>query len=172
MTTNESGRRHPAAKIERSTAIVGGPADTDAEGWRADAEDAVLRLAAVGVPFGADEVRALGVAEPPHPNHWGPVFSALHRAGYLVPTGYTTSARRPRHCGVQALWTGTAPAAEGPDADAVRAVLVEDRRRAVRARVDALGRLLDAAPLPALACVAAALDDVNDALDALGVRDA
>lgn len=169
MMTSKGGRRGPAARVERATASVSDATDTDATDWRADAEDAVLHLAALGVPFGADDVRTLGVGEPDRPNRWGAVFSALHAAGYLAPTGYQTSGRRPRNHGVQGLWVGTGapPPASTRDPLDVRAALVADRRRAVGARVAKLAAGLDSATLPALACVVAALEDLDESLDAL-----
>ena len=157
---DKTTRRRAAAHYPTAARV---PSDTPPPAdWAADAEDAVLQLAAVPVPFGPDDVRALGVAEPDHPNRWGSVFSGLHRAGYIHPVAFVASARRARHRGLQRLWVGTSP-----DPDAV--ALVEDRRRAVRARLDALGAVADVATLPVLAAVMAGLEDLDEGLGSLGV---
>lgn len=76
------------------------------DGWRDQAEEAVLILAASGREFDTDDVRKLGVPEPASPNRWGALLAGMHRLGYIVPVGTSLSGRRSRHAGLNRLWVG------------------------------------------------------------------
>lgn len=79
----------------------------DPDNWQADAEAAVLMLAASGLAFDADAVRAAGVPEPSSANRWGALFVSLRKTGYITPIDTVQSARRQRHAGLNRLWIGT-----------------------------------------------------------------
>lgn len=83
------------------------PSIADAARWHGDAESAILKLAAAGRPFDADDVRRCGVGEPATPNQWGAMFSVLRKAGHIVPVGAGISGRRQRRSGLNRLWIGT-----------------------------------------------------------------
>ena len=90
----------------RRVAVSLSPAD-DPDNWQADAEAAVLMLAASGLAFDADTVRAAGVPEPRSANRWGALFVSLRKTGYITPIDTVQSARRQRHAGLNRLWIGT-----------------------------------------------------------------
>ncbi len=90
----------------RRVTVTLSPAD-DPDKWQADAEAAVLMLAASGLAFDADAVRAAGVPEPRSANRWGALFVSLRKAGYITPIDTVQSARRQRHAGLNRLWIGT-----------------------------------------------------------------
>lgn len=76
--------------------------------WRLEFERAVCQLAARGVSFISDDVRAL-VGDPPasvHPNAAGAVMHSLARAGVIRQVGYARSSRVVGHRNVVALWIG------------------------------------------------------------------
>ena len=73
--------------------------------WTSCADRAIEYLADLGQPFSADQVAEL-VPAPDHPCRWGARFHAAVRAGVVVPTGYTLSARPSRHRGVQRVYVG------------------------------------------------------------------
>jgi hypothetical protein len=62
--------------------------------------------ASTGLPFGADEIRDLGVPEPSSPNVIGALFMANCRWGIIKPAGFVQSRRRSRHAGWQRQWVG------------------------------------------------------------------
>lgn len=71
---------------------------------------AIAELARRGTPFTTEDMRALGVPEPDHPNRWGAVMQAAHKAGDIRPVAATTAARKPRHGGLHRLWEGAGQA--------------------------------------------------------------
>jgi hypothetical protein len=74
--------------------------------WRSCADQAIDTLAATGRPFTADDVRDLGVPDPPSPKAWGARFLSASRQGRIVRVGYTPSRRASVHAHPIALWTG------------------------------------------------------------------
>lgn len=77
--------------------------------WNRAAENAMRQLEHRGLPFTADDVRALipeGV-EPAHPNAWGAIFNAHRRAGLITATGIHNSRWGKRNAGAQRIWQPT-----------------------------------------------------------------
>lgn len=74
--------------------------------WKADALDVIADLAASGMTFNADTLRARGIEEPPHPNQWGSVFSTARRRGLIMKADYSNSQRKSRHGGGLLSWRG------------------------------------------------------------------
>src|SRR4051794_30252234 len=62
--------------------------------------------AATGRPFGADEVRELGVPEPTSSGVVGALFMACCRAGLIQPHGFVQSRRPFRHASRRRQWIG------------------------------------------------------------------
>ncbi len=58
--------------------------------WTSVAIRALRWLADSGRPFECYDLTELGVADPAHLNHWGPLFRAAHTAGLSQPHGYTS----------------------------------------------------------------------------------
>ena len=83
------------------------PDDGASTRWRTAAHRAIRALAATGEAFGADELRACGLAEPPHPNHWGQAFSVARKAGVIVAVGADASSRASRARGLNRVWRGS-----------------------------------------------------------------
>lgn len=86
-------------------AVADGVEDQKRRWWHW-ARRELLSLAATGVQFTAHDLTALGVPAPIHPNHWGALFMAAHRAGDIVPVGVAQSTRRSRAGGVCHVWIG------------------------------------------------------------------
>jgi hypothetical protein len=63
--------------------------------------------ASVGRPFGADEVRELGVPEPSSNGAVGAQFVAAANAGLIRPVGFVQSRRPSRHRSWQRQWIGS-----------------------------------------------------------------
>lgn len=61
--------------------------------WRSGADLAVESLAATRRPFSVDDIRAMGVSEPDHPNRWGGLFGAWSKRGLIRRTGRTVPSR-------------------------------------------------------------------------------
>lgn len=78
--------------------------NADPEGFER-ASNAIVALAALGSPFGADEVRAWG-GPFQFPNVIGAAFSAARKAGVIRSAGVTTSKATSRHGGLVRLWEG------------------------------------------------------------------
>jgi hypothetical protein len=74
--------------------------------WKADALDVIADLAASGMTFNADTLRARGIGEPPHPNQWGGVFQSAKRRGLIMKADYSSSQRKSRHGGGLHAWRG------------------------------------------------------------------
>ena len=75
--------------------------------WKDACDRAIHTLAARGVEFTAEDVRAV-VGDPPnHPNAMGARFLAACKAGVIVKQGYKNPARRSSHASVIAIWKGT-----------------------------------------------------------------
>lgn len=78
--------------------------------WNRAAENAMKELEHRGLPFTADDVRALipdGI-EPAHPNAWGSIFNGHRRAGLITATGRVRNSRHPkRNAGAQRIWQPT-----------------------------------------------------------------
>lgn len=78
--------------------------------WNRAAENAMKELEHRGLPFTADDVRALipdGI-EPHHPNAWGGLFKAHHIAGHITPTTEVRNSRHHRrNAGIQRVWQPT-----------------------------------------------------------------
>lgn len=74
--------------------------------WSADCDKKIAAFAARGTPFQAADLVEDGLAEPPHPNCWGPRFSAAARAGLIVHAGYTQSKRTTVHKSICHQWIG------------------------------------------------------------------
>lgn len=69
---------------------------------------AIEHLARTGRPFTADDLHALGIPLPPHPNHIGALFSAARKSGLIEQVGYQPSAREGRNGSVVRQWKGAA----------------------------------------------------------------
>ena len=74
--------------------------------WREQVADAIAGLAQTGIPFTSDAVRELVPAEPRHPNSWGAAFLIASREGVIVPAGFVSAVRKPRHSAILRVWTG------------------------------------------------------------------
>lgn len=66
----------------------------------------IEHLASLGTPFSADDLHALGIPLPPHPNHIGALFSAARKAGIIQQHGYIPSQRAGRNGSVVRTWIG------------------------------------------------------------------
>lgn len=75
--------------------------------WQADALDVLEGLAKTGRLFDAHALTLAGLREPPHPNHYGALFSAAQARGLVEHAGWHRSPRRSRNGGVCSLWCGT-----------------------------------------------------------------
>lgn len=74
--------------------------------WRDSCDRAIARLAASGVEFTADEVRAV-VGDPPnHPNAMGARFLSAAKSRLIERVGYKKPTRPSRHANVVAIWRG------------------------------------------------------------------
>ncbi|GAA2803489.1 hypothetical protein [Streptomyces showdoensis] len=74
--------------------------------WAADCDKKIEKFAGLGVPFQAADLVEDGLAEPPHPNCWGPRFSAAARTGLIAHAGYTQSKRATVHKSICHQWVG------------------------------------------------------------------
>lgn len=90
--------------------------DTD-DWWKSCALAGVRHLAALGGPFTAHDVAALGVPEPDHPARWGALFNSAAHAGVIVAAGVTRSSRPTVHRSLVRQWVGGHPAREASDAE-------------------------------------------------------
>lgn len=81
--------------------------------WRDAAEVPLSKLAASGRAFTAYDLTLAGALAPKHPNWWGLLFGIAHRAGIIVPVGYTASGRRSRAGGACHVWVGAESLAGG-----------------------------------------------------------
>lgn len=92
------------SQLLRDEGIARANANTDA--WWASCFDAAVGyFASTGVPFTADDIRAL-VPAVDSPNRVGARFHAASRAGLIQPTGFALSRSRSRHAGVLRTWVG------------------------------------------------------------------
>lgn len=89
----------------REVGIVQANENTDAW-WRDCADQAIDSLAVTGRPFTADDVRDLGVPDPPSPKAWGARFLGASRAGRITRVGYQPSRRASVHAHPIAVWVG------------------------------------------------------------------
>lgn len=87
------------------------PVDSGDAWWLSGARRAVETLAHEGRDFTVEDLRALGVPEPEHPNQWGPVFRDARRRGLIAPVGFTTTTRTTRHGAPVRVWRGVRAAA-------------------------------------------------------------
>lgn len=86
--------------------------DNAAEWWKQTVSAAIDLLAERGVPFTADDVKALGVPDPLHSNNaWGSAFSyaAKHRR-VIQRHGFQPGGRASVHGHMISVWVGTAAA--------------------------------------------------------------
>lgn len=74
--------------------------------WRDAAEVALLKLAASGRTFTANDLSLQGVPAAGHPSWWGALFRVASCWGLIVPVGYTQSGRRTRSGGSCHVWIG------------------------------------------------------------------
>lgn len=74
--------------------------------WRSCFDAAVDHLAASGREWSTDDVFALGVPTPDHPNRVGAAINAAMKTGRISPVGYRLSSRPSRHAGVVRVWVG------------------------------------------------------------------
>lgn len=88
---------------EIGTARADLAADAD---WKTQADTAIQQLADSGVPFTADDVRALGVPDPTSPKAWGSRFLTAAKQGRIVRVGYVKSQRPSVHAHPIAQWIG------------------------------------------------------------------
>lgn len=79
--------------------------------WAAACDKRIATFAAKGTPFQAADLLADGLAEPPHPNCWGPRFGAACKQGVIRHAGYTQSKRATVHKSICHQWIGTGQAA-------------------------------------------------------------
>jgi hypothetical protein len=107
--TAPAGFDPAAARTLQEEGMAQAEKHTDAE-WRAACDEAIKMAAATGLPFqAADLVAAAIIAEPRHPNHWGPRFAAAHRAGLIESVGATESKRSSVRNSLCKVWKGTVP---------------------------------------------------------------
>lgn len=99
--------------------LAGGRADRDAgmalaesnaaPEWRERARQTVDALAALGVPFTADDViEVVGLPDTGSPNAVGALFAGAARRGAIVRAGDAQATRRARHAGRVTVWVGAA----------------------------------------------------------------
>jgi hypothetical protein len=74
--------------------------------WKDACDRAIATLAARGVDFTAEDVRAVVGDPPAHPNAMGARFLAAVKDGLIVKQGYKSPARRSSHASVIAIWRG------------------------------------------------------------------
>lgn len=75
--------------------------------WAADCDKRIAKFAARGIPFQAADLVEDGLAEPPHPNCWGPRFGAACKQGVIRHAGYIQSKRATVHRSICHQWIGT-----------------------------------------------------------------
>lgn len=75
--------------------------------WAADCDKRIAKFAARGKPFQAADLVEDGLAEPPHPNCWGPRFGAACKQGVIQHHSYTRSKRVTVHKSICHQWIGT-----------------------------------------------------------------
>ncbi len=74
--------------------------------WRETVDAAIRSLAGLGRPFTADDVRALGIGDPPSPKAWGARMLAASKGGVIRRVGYRPSTRASVHGHPIAVWVG------------------------------------------------------------------
>lgn len=90
----------------KNKGMAAAEANTPAE-WARDCDAAIRTMAARGEPFqAADLIREGLVAEPDHPNRWGPRFQAARRAGVIQEAGFVQSTRATVHRSICRQWRG------------------------------------------------------------------
>lgn len=115
---SDENERRPRRKNQGRRKTFGGvtpsvpdPESFDFEAWRDQVAGVVLDLAATLDEFDSFDVRdrctVLGIEEPPHPNHWGTVYSTLHKGGYIVPVAWSAGRRARLRGGGVRVWTAT-----------------------------------------------------------------
>lgn len=75
--------------------------------WRTEVDREIDRLAATGLPFTADDVRARGIPDPISAKAWGARFLAAAKQRRIVRVGYQPSRRPSVHAHPVAVWRGT-----------------------------------------------------------------
>lgn len=76
--------------------------------WAERCQAAIRLAASLQLPFqAADLINAGLVAEPRHPNHWGPQFAAAHREGVIEVHGTARSKRATVRNSLCRTWIGT-----------------------------------------------------------------
>lgn len=105
---DDAGAINPDALVGAEQAI-----ENADDWWRSCAEAAVRNLARTGRDFTADDVRALGMSEPDHPNRWGGLFRWAARAGLVEEAGARRSSTVSRKASLVRVWRGTALARTG-----------------------------------------------------------
>lgn len=79
--------------------------------WAAACDKRIAKFAARGIVFQAADLVEDGLAEPPHPNCWGPRFAKATNAGVIQHAGYAQSKRATVHKSICHQWIGTRRAA-------------------------------------------------------------
>lgn len=74
--------------------------------WKDACDRAIHTLAARGVEFTAEEVRAVVGDPPAHPNAMGARFLAACKARVITLVGYKTPVRASRHANTIKVWKG------------------------------------------------------------------
>lgn len=94
-----------AALRDQGAARVDANTDLD---WKQQVDAAIEQLARGGQPFTADDVRALGIPDPPSPQAWGARFLAASKAKRIRQVGFQASQRASVHAHRIAIWQGAA----------------------------------------------------------------
>ncbi len=77
---------------------------TAREGWLQAAERHVATLIGRRVDFTQEDVAALGVGEPTHPNMWGQLLLRHAKRGVIECVGYIRSTKKSRKGGSIRVW--------------------------------------------------------------------
>lgn len=79
--------------------------EAEPEEWKARADQAIARLAALGKPFTAEDVRAI-CGDPEHVNAFGSRLAYAARKGIIRSVGFEEAERPSRHRAVLRIWIG------------------------------------------------------------------
>jgi hypothetical protein len=74
--------------------------------WAAECDKRIAEFAARGIVFQAADLVEDGLAEPPHPNCWGPRFSKAANDAVIRFAGYGQSKRATVHKSICHQWIG------------------------------------------------------------------
>lgn len=106
LPTPVPGVINPAAGEQAKQAGMKRIGQLDPE-WAADCDKRIAKFAARGIVFQAADLVEDGLAEPPHPNCWGPRFYAASKRGVVRSAGYAKSKRTTVHKSICHQWIGT-----------------------------------------------------------------